>query len=293
VASTPVGPISWQGTGLKIGLGVGSAMYLANIKQEYKFGYINKSDTLVFAVEKEDRIDFCVVFYECKKKTRRMKFVRQLYAIKCYSDLCVIISKVEETDEMFKIVLCNSIGNPIETKLVNIEPFFVEMTKNYIVLASTDHVYVWNYRSSTGKASMGHMADSNKFGREIAFFIDEEPNPKMIYDKGKYEKLEKLSNEPICCLTANESTLIVGRTNGIVNKYTLPNLILEKKLALNGKPNNIYVNCDGTRLAIIDLANLLTFYKLDVDGNDEVLPFEKKDVWNFKWSVENPLNCTF
>lgn len=84
-----------------------------------------------------------------------MKFIRQLYAIKCYLDLCVIISKVEDTDEMFKIVLCNSIGNPIETKLINIEPFFVEMTKNYIVLASTDHVYVWNYRSSSGKAQMG------------------------------------------------------------------------------------------------------------------------------------------
>ena len=168
------------------------------------------------------------------------------------------------------------------------------MTKNYVVIASTDHVYVWNYRSSSqAKGGLAQISDSTKFGRELAFFIDEEPNAKMIYDKEKYDKGEKLSNEPICCLTANEGTLIIGRTNGIVNKYTLPNLILEKKQALNGKPNNIFINCDGTRLAIIDLANLLTFYKLDVDGNDEVLPFEKKDVWNFKWASENSLNCTF
>ena len=45
IVSTPVGPITWQGTGLKISLGVGSAMYLANIKQEYKFGYMSKTDT--------------------------------------------------------------------------------------------------------------------------------------------------------------------------------------------------------------------------------------------------------
>ena len=39
-------------------------IYFADIKPYYKWGYM--SDTVVFGYQKEDRIDFCVIFYNVK-----------------------------------------------------------------------------------------------------------------------------------------------------------------------------------------------------------------------------------
>jgi WD repeat-containing protein 35 len=112
--SVSVGPVCWKGNGLKIGLGVGSAMFLGNIKQDYKMVYLSKADTFVFAVEKEDRIEYCLVFYNCARRTRRMKFLRQLYAIRSFGELCLVVTKVEDADNTYLLSLCNSIGTPLE-----------------------------------------------------------------------------------------------------------------------------------------------------------------------------------
>ena len=96
------------------------------------------------------------------------------------------------------------------------------------------------------------------------------------------------------CFTMNDSQLMVARTNGIIHSYTLPHLIEERKIVLASKPVQIFVNSSGSRLATIDNTNLLQFTQLDSDGEqDTQLPYEKKDVWQFKWSLDNDLHCTF
>ena len=42
----------------------------------------------------------------------------------------------------------NSIGTPLDSKYIDIEPLFVTMSGSYIVAASKECVYVWNYQSS-------------------------------------------------------------------------------------------------------------------------------------------------
>jgi WD repeat-containing protein 35 len=44
-----VNSIAFEGSGLRISLGVGSSLYFGNLKMDYKWGYINQSQTLVFA----------------------------------------------------------------------------------------------------------------------------------------------------------------------------------------------------------------------------------------------------
>ena len=62
--SETIDGISWDGNGLKLVIALGSCIYFADIKPYYKWGYM--SDTVVFGYQKEDRIDFCVIFYNVK-----------------------------------------------------------------------------------------------------------------------------------------------------------------------------------------------------------------------------------
>lgn len=43
------------------------------------------------------------------------------------------------------LILCNSIGTPIESKYVEIEPEFWAMSATHVVVASKSHFYIWNY----------------------------------------------------------------------------------------------------------------------------------------------------
>lgn len=52
----------------------------------------------------------------------------------------------------------------------------------------------------------------------------------------------------------------------------------------------------GSRLAIIDISGVLTFFDLDARVTDstgqqvigELLKLERKDVWDMKWAKDNP-----
>jgi WD repeat-containing protein 35 len=57
---------------------------------------------------------------------------------------CILSRKGEEECQ---IQLVNAIGNPLDSKLINIDPDHVEMSATHIIVASYDHVYAWQYRN--------------------------------------------------------------------------------------------------------------------------------------------------
>lgn len=291
--SSTVTSVSWHGTGLKLALGVGKFMFLANCKFFYKMAYLKKSKTFVFSIERENRVDFCLVFYSLTKKTMILKYIRYLRQIHSYGDSCAIVCRSEDSEERWNIQLCNSAGNPIETKMINIEPMFIEMTKNHIIVANSCYVYVWNYKTSVASRDFMKSTDSLKFGKEVVFKIDQKPEPKEIYDCDNYPLAEELPQEDISCITANETTLIIGLSHGIAKRYSLPHLMLEKTIALSGKPDQLRINNNGKKMAMIDYTNVLTFYELKEDSDEIVIDFEKKDVWSVVWSKEDPDHCVF
>jgi len=66
---------------------------------------------LVFAYQKTDRVEFCVVFWDSKSDEKYMKYVKDLTEIKGEGEYCAIFSHPEE--EVTQIDLCNSIGTTI------------------------------------------------------------------------------------------------------------------------------------------------------------------------------------
>lgn len=189
--SQNVTALSWHGNGLKLALGAGDSMFLVNCKLFYKMCYLKKSHTFVFSVERENRVEFCVVFYNVARNTRVLKYMRNLSYITSHGDMCLIICQQENAEEVYNVILCNSKGNPIETKIINIDPYFVEMTDRHIVIASNENIYVWNYKTSVAKRDFGQGKDTLRFGREIAFHISDAPDTNSIYDYETYNKQEE------------------------------------------------------------------------------------------------------
>ena len=92
--------------------------------------------------------------------------MKQLISVIGGGDYCTLVHRADDTysnsnDKMnhtlsdtsqkinnnhYILVLCNSIGTPLESKYIEIEPLFSSMTASHVVIASKSHFYVWNYQ---------------------------------------------------------------------------------------------------------------------------------------------------
>lgn len=87
---------------------------------------------------------------------------------------------------------------------------------------------------------------------------------------------------------------MIGRESGMVFQYTLPRVMLENKFQLRCRPQQLALNCTSSRMSIIDINGILSFYDLDVRTNEdgtsegEHLAFERKDAWDMLWAEDNP-----
>jgi hypothetical protein len=54
----------------------------------------------------------------------------------------------------YAIVLCNSIGTPLEYKYIDFEPKYWDMNGSYIVVASRSYFYIWNFQSMVDRNSL-------------------------------------------------------------------------------------------------------------------------------------------
>ncbi|XP_072032249.1 WD repeat-containing protein 35-like isoform X2 [Amphiura filiformis] len=294
--------VSWEGGGLRIALAVDSFIYFANIRPDYKWGYC--ANTVVYAFTKPDRMEHCVVFWETNTTERHIKYVRNLISVTAYGDHCVLATRADETtgqvfpDEpiQYVLVLCNSIGTPLESKYIDIEPQYVAVTKTHVIAASKEAFYVWQYKTPKKLTAMevNQALGKKKDNRERVYHIDDTPSGagEGLLD---FSKAFAPTRDPICSVCASDKLLIIGRESGTLNRYSLPHVALVNKHTVNCRPHSISLNCNSSRLAIIDIAGLLTFFDLDAkwvnqDGQEiqgQHLDFERKDVWDMKWAEDN------
>uniref|UniRef100_G1NVK7 WD repeat domain 35 n=1 Tax=Myotis lucifugus TaxID=59463 RepID=G1NVK7_MYOLU len=306
VAGKQISALSWEGGGLKIALAVDCFIYFANIRPDYKWGYC--SNTIVYAYTRPDRPEYCVIFWDTKNNEKYVKYVKSLISITTCGDFCILATKADENlpqvqqsigslGHLFVLVLCNSIGTPLDPKYIDIVPLFVAMTKTHVIAASKEAFYIWQYRVSKKLTALeiNQMTRSRKEGRERIYHIDDSPSGSVdgVLD---YNKAIQGTRDPICALTASDKTLIVGRESGAIQRYSLPNVGLIQKYSLNCRANQLSLNCNSSRLAIIDNSGVLTFFDLDARVTDstgqqvigELLKLERKDVWDMKWARDNP-----
>ncbi|KAM9319055.1 WD repeat-containing protein 35 isoform 1-T1 [Pholidichthys leucotaenia] len=302
--------VAWEGGGLRIGLAVDSHIYFANIRPDYKWGYC--CSTVVYAYTKPDRPEYCVVFWDTKNNEKTVKYVRSLMSITTCGDFCLLTSKADDTQHQddaevesgspgrFVLILCNSIGTPLDSNYVDIEPLFVAMTRTHVIAASKEAFYLWQYRVAKKLTALeiNQVTRTKKEGRERLYHIDSNPSPAATISPD-FSKAFTATRDPICCITATDKTLIVGRESGAILTYSLPHVSLVHKYSSSNRAHHLCLNCDSSRLAIIDIAGVLTLLDLetvstteDGAGNcasaEDVSRFERKDVWDMKWANDNP-----
>uniref|UniRef100_A0AAY4A968 WD repeat-containing protein 35 n=1 Tax=Denticeps clupeoides TaxID=299321 RepID=A0AAY4A968_9TELE len=299
--------VSWEGGGLRIALAVDSFIYFANIRPDYKWGYC--CNTVVYAYTRPDRLEYSVVFWDTKNNEKFVKYVKSLISITTSGDFCILATKADDTHPpvlnpayvfQYVLVLCNSIGTPLDSKYIDIDPLFVTMTKTHVIAASKEAFYTWQYRVAKKLTALeiNQVAKTRKEGRERVYHIDDTPSGTSDGPLD-FGKAFTATRDPICCITATDKTLIMGRESGIIQRYSLPNVGLLQKYTLNYRAYQISLNCNSSRLAIIDISGMLTFLDMEtrssaVDGDEQAAStgdpskFERKDVWDMKWANDNP-----
>ncbi|XP_010201833.1 WD repeat-containing protein 35 isoform X2 [Colius striatus] len=295
VPGKQISALSWEGSGLKIALAVDSYIYFANIRPDYKWGYC--SNTVVYAYTRPDRPEYCVVFWDTKNNEKYVKYVKSLISITTYGDFCVLATKADENQPQYVLVLCNSIGTPLDPKYIDIGPLFVTMTKTHVIAASKEAFYIWQYRVAKKLTAMeiNQVARTRREGRERIYHIDDTPSGSADGHLD-YSRAIEGTRDPICAITASDKILLVGRESGTIQRYSLPSVCLVQKYTLNCRAHQLSLNCNSSRVAIIDLSGVLTFFDLDTRGVDstgqqvigEQLKLERKDVWDMKWANDNP-----
>ncbi|NXO27829.1 WDR35 protein, partial [Cisticola juncidis] len=293
VPGKQISSLSWEGGGLKIALAVDHYIYFANIRPHYKWGYC--SNTVVYAYTRADRPECCVVFWDTKNNEKYVKYVKSLISITAYGDFCVLATKADENQPQYVLVLCNSIGTPLDPKYIDVEPLFVTMTKTHVIAASREAFYIWQYRVAKKLTAMeiNQLARTRKEGRERIYHIDDTPSGDGYLDNSRaFEG----TRDPICAITASDKILLVGRESGIIQRYSLPSVAVVQSYTLGCRAYQLSLNCNSSRLAIIDLSGVLTFLDLDPRAADsagqpeagEQPKLERKDVWDMKWARDNP-----
>jgi WD repeat-containing protein 35 len=81
----------------------------------------------------------------------------------------------------------------------------------------------------------------------------------LMFRKYIYIDTFRTTYDPICCLTASDRYLLVGRESGLVHRYLLPEIKMENKYTLKCRPQMLSLNCNSNRLAIVDVNGILTF----------------------------------
>lgn len=85
----------------------------------------------------------------------------------------------------------------------------------------------------------------------------------------------------------------MSRVSGVLQRYKLPKLNLEKRSVLSCRPHKIYANCSSSKLAIIDISGLLSIFDYSdtsqgSNGKHLTLQIERKDVWDLRWAKDSP-----
>lgn len=87
--------------------------------------------------------------------------------------------------------------------------------------------------------------------RSRMYHIDDNPSGavEIIQDLDSSSKIPVSTHQtidPICCLTATDTCLIIGRESGLIHFYVLPHIVLTNRYKIATRPHKVAVNCNST-----------------------------------------------
>ena len=87
-----------------------------------------------------------MIFWDLNKNTRSLKYVKNLIDVTSHDSFCLLTAKVP--DNNYILILCNSIGSPIDNRIINIYPEYICLTESHVFVSNKNYVYVWQFRNA-------------------------------------------------------------------------------------------------------------------------------------------------
>lgn len=283
---------AWEGMGLRIALAVDSFIFFANIRPDYKWCFL--ANTVAYAFNKTDRIESTVIFWNTNTNEKYIKYIKNLQKMCAMGEFCTIATREDGNSPKYALIVCNSIGTPVDSITTEVEPLHLSMTESHVFAASRDQIFVWRFQTPRGRTVLELSGQRSKPVLERVIHINEAPTEgensddvDKIYEAKKKHQFQ-VNTDPICCLAASEKMFIVGRESGTFQRYSMPQLMLVQKYTISCRPNKIALNCTSSRMSVIDITGCLLLYDLEARSSEgEQLTFERRDVWDVKWAKDN------
>ena len=295
-APEPIICFSWDARGTKIALETQNTIYFGLVKPKYKWCFF--SNTLVYSYLSESD-HHTLVFWDIKNEKINYKYVKNMIDICAKSPFCLITAQISENN--YLLILSNSIGSPIDNKIINIEPVFIALNNTHAVVSNGHYVYLWQFRGIENERKRGRNDDKNiiiqgqeisinlltkKMMRELTFFIEDIPNMNDVYNYETFNA-NRRTNDPITAVCLTDNYLFITCASGKANKYNLMSLTTITKYNFDEKMIKIGLSPQGQYLWAISEYNMLSLWDTEKQHKKymgEKLEFEKKDVWSVLWS---------
>lgn len=253
VPGKKISSLSWESSGIRLAFAVDTFIYFANIRPDYKWSFFSKS-CFIYSYINSESSDANVVFWNSNTNEKRTVTVPRLHLITAYGDYCAVISVLDNLESSL-ISICNSIGAPIETRVVEFIPKYCAMSKTDVVLASSNIIFHWTFKSNIAsnvrKEKMFHVDDVEIIGA----------NANTTNNSSILNNVD--SHNPIMTLAISDYNLIVGRASGSLYQYSLPTLELTGKYSIPIVPSTILINCNSTRIIILESSGVLKLFDLE------------------------------
>ena len=192
----------------------------------------------------------------------------------------------------YPLTLCNEVGSPIQTKEAIVKPLVTTMTSTHVIVSDYENVYVWQHNLLVQESKYSKVVRKH-VDRERILNIHESGNIRAkTADEFQFKEDSKLDR--ICCICASLDCFFIGCESGRIHKYSLPNSVLVHSFGFISQPIRMQLNSGRSKLGLIDCNNILKV--LNVESRDTsstkvtntILPFERKDIWSFQWSNDDP-----
>ncbi|CAG2168264.1 unnamed protein product [Oppiella nova] len=302
---------SWEREGLRIALAVDSYIFFANIRPDYNWCYF--ASTVVYAVANTGaptgddyqsqsgggQVD-TIVFWHIPSETKYVKSVRNLLRMASHALQCVIATKYDEPSggskkrDSSSLIVCNAIGTPVDTQVVEMAVEHLAMNATRVIAASRDSICLWRFNAPSAAASAPKgIAAQRMTYSQMGLTIDG-----LDIDSDETIRTTFVShNDPIVCIVCSDKDLIVAQESRTFQHYLLPNLTLISKFDTNCVASKMSLNRDSSKLSAIDSIGTLSVYDLEATGHQsgsgadttagKLVGFERHDVWDMKWSADD------
>lgn len=92
VPGSGISSLAWDGNGLRLALSVDSNIFFTSVRQPPLWACF--AGTVVYAFNKPDRPEHCVMFWGTHSKDRNVKYVKWLKHVCAAGELCLLVTQV-------------------------------------------------------------------------------------------------------------------------------------------------------------------------------------------------------